>query len=202
MTSCSNQERSFDDLCDGITNYYECLKVIEEHQIRKYSDYVNRNDKSLILKLTDGKNLELIDKNDEPNTTELFTFRRYFDNLKLFEIVVHGYEGSEFLLVNGLNGNQYSIWGEIKFCPDSTRFISWINSIDGPGNNGFQIFKKTNDDFTKEFELNPNQWGPENPIWIDNKTIEFEQYGYNDGDYHIYSKTTFVFQNDNWKENN
>jgi len=200
ILGCKNSVKNLETIAEGLDNSYERAQKIEEYQLKKYSDKVQRKDSSLVLKLENNNELVLKD-NGTGDGVELFSFREYYDLVKVFVIEVQYYEGGSYLLVNGKNGEKLNIFGKTKLSPDMKKIVSYnMDIFAGFSDNGFQIIDLQDNHFKIEYEYKPDNWGPENINWISNSEIEIEKYGFNkDGNAQNIGKTYFVL-NENWIE--
>lgn len=178
MFGCTTKTEDLDKLCNGIGNSYECAKIIEQHQIPKYSGMVKRVDKKLIFQLDNDKELALEDK-DKESQGSWFSFRDYLKEINSYIVHVQYYEGGAFCLINKKTGDKVDIPGLIEISPDKKRFVSYnIDLIAEYEKNGFTIYTLTNGTYKQEYDIELMEWGPSKVKWIDNSTIEIEKFAY------------------------
>lgn len=182
-----------------IDNSYKKAQKIEEYQIKKYAHKIQRRDSLLILKLENNKEIILKDTSNE-DFALLYSFREYYDSLKIFVIELQYFEGGAYLIVNGMNGETQYIIGKTKLSPDMKKIVSYnVDIVAGYSKNGFQIIELKNNHFNIEYEYLPKDWGPNNINWLNNNEIEIEKLGLQDGTEKIIGKTNFILK-DNWTE--
>ena len=197
---CKNNLKTLDSIADGINNSYEHAQKIEKYQLNKYSKIAIRKDTALILKLENNQELILKDHNRGTDGVELYSFREYYDPIKVFVVEIQYYEGCSYLLINGLSGEQMNVFGTTKLSPDLKRLVSYnLDITAGYSENGFQIIDLKDNHFSLEYENKPEDWGPENVRWINNSEIEVEKQGFKDGDFRNIGKIYFV-KRTNWIE--
>ncbi len=188
-----------DSIFDYFDNSYKKEQKIEKYQLKKYAHKVQRKDSLLILKLENNKEIILKDTVIEDFVIQ-YSFRDYYDSIKVFVIEIQHYEGCSHLLVNGINGEKQYIFGKTKLSPDKSRIVSFnVDLIAGYSMNGFQIIEVKNNHFRIEYEYSPKDWGPNNINWLSNNEIEIEILGVKDNEEQIIGKTNFILK-ENWTE--
>ncbi|MEW6621105.1 MAG: hypothetical protein AB1422_17530 [bacterium] len=200
ITLIGSQSRipHLDGLCN-CTNSYECAQKLEKYQLNRYKNFVIRQSDRLLLKLDNGGQLTLEDIDKEGNETELYTFRELLENLNIYVIQIHYYEGGEYMLINKNSGEKIKIVGKIKVSPDKQRLVSYNVDLEAhycP--NGFQIIRLLNDHFVEEYQLIIDEWGPSNVKWISNTKLEFEKIGWQDAGLKIIGKVRYIYRNNKW----
>ncbi len=155
--------------------------VIEEDQLKKYSEVVTRNGDTLKLKLRNGKSLLL--KNSDSNNPQSaikYVYGDFYSKLDLSFVKVFEHENAESnLLIDHKAGGRYQIIGRPQISPDGKRIVTSnfdIYSDFSP--NGIQIWKADRDKLSLEWSLEPGQtelWGPTDVIWVTSKKIQLNK---------------------------
>lgn len=147
------------NVCNGIRNFYECVKAIEDQEIKKYSNLVSRNNNILSLKLDNGKykKLEDITKENFNDNTQYY-FQTYIPEINCYLISGNyggGFYSSDFL-VKKEDGNILMLSSDLwyktypVFNNNVTRIFSFNCDMDG-NSNGMIIYSYNNNYFTKEY---------------------------------------------------
>ena len=80
-------------------------------------------------------------------------------------------------MVNDQNGERYSLPDLFLLSPDRQRLATVLTS---PAfiPTGIQIWRITPEKMTKEWSLEPKDWGPKDGAWQDNDTLTFTKTSY------------------------
>ena len=156
--------------------YYDCLKRIEEKQLKKDLRYVERLDDGYRFRLLGGKEEEIkketLTAGEDSDFVE-YAYRYYIPKMGYFVVEVFYHEGGEYLLVNDKSGKKIKIWGYPKPAPDFKHMV--VTSADleaGFLSNGIQILGFTQNGLEIVFEQEISDYKPILPKWLDEKTIE------------------------------
>lgn len=167
-----------EELCDSISNSYECYKAIEFVQSARpeVSVKFKRLENEAQFKLTRKK---FILKDSAPQ--KQYRLLNYFPSVRYFLIAVQYYEGSSLLLMNERNGKTFSIPDFPVISPDGKRVVSACYCP--PYASGYcknevlvYLFTGPANDLKKEFHLNPDDYGVGDPAWISNSEISLGYY--------------------------
>lgn len=201
------------------------LNEVSNNEINKPVELVKKEDDKLIFQLDDGKETILQDVLGEtdvyPGTgatenqskdSRFYTFDKLYDDINHYGVNVGYYVGMDsssfYLLINKKNGNQVSVVSKkIIISPDRRKVVSYNLDLEsGFTFNGFNILNLKGDNFRKEFQLEPTDWGPSNARWINDSEVEFEKTVLK-GDYNEeiigvvrYKLVTDKFGNNTWVE--
>lgn len=156
---------------DNIHNSYECVAYIEKRILPGLKDKVKRNGGTLSIACSNGKVVEFTDVNTDTDEYTGYLLMHYYQTRDLYLVFIQYYEGGEFCIVNGANGEQEQIWDVPVFSPNNTRFICTSEDLEaGYTYTGIQVFRIENSKFVKEYEVKLN-WGPSLPVWENNNKI-------------------------------
>jgi len=167
-----------EELCDNISNSFECYKAIEYIQSARpeVSGKFKRLEDQAQIRLY-GKKMLLKDSSPEKQ----YRFLKYFPSVRYFLIAVQYYEGSSLLLLNERNGKTFTIPDFPAISPDNKRIVSASSchpALQGYCKNEILIFQfiKQSNDLKKEFYLNPEEYGIGDPFWTSNSEISLGYY--------------------------
>lgn len=166
-----------DDLCSGIDNSLECAQEIERYQLQKGENArsVKRLGVELILKLDDGSWLTVKDDVDPDDKTSVirYSFRDHLLKIGYFLIHRQLHEGRDYLMIHERTGRRYELHDVPAISPDKQRLVTASNGVTGGYSpNAVQIWRLTGNGMELEQTLEPQGWGPSDPIWLDNDTIK------------------------------
>jgi hypothetical protein len=175
---------------------------IEAIQLKKFPNII-RNDWVLEIK-TSKSTVTLKDKRDQEQEAEnvRYYFIGYIDvreGRTDYLIIARYYEGHRYFLINGLNGNQVSMYGIPILSPDSKHYV--VTSLDiGAGYSSNYILILDSDDYKIEWEENLDEkyhgnGGPSDPVWLDENSILFFEPKH-DGNYILEKKPYIIEKKD------
>jgi hypothetical protein len=176
---------------------------IEAVQLKKSQD-VTRNDWALEIK-TPESTVTFKDRRDQENEYVRYYFIGYIDVGKGrtdYLLIARYYEGHRYFLINGLNGNQTSMYGIPVLSPDKKHYV--ITSLDiGAGYSSNYILILNTDDYKVEWEYNFDEKyggnaGPSDPVWLDGNSILFVE-NKHDGYYEHLEKKPYIIENKDGK---
>ncbi len=160
-----------DSLAKSYGNFYERAQAIENYRLQRCGDQVKRSGDTIFTRLINGTWASIT---PNPETIEAGnTFEYYFKDEGFYLIRTQWSEGSEYKLINHLDGRITPIWGIPYFSPDSRYMISVNGDIDaGYTPNGFQIFKLNNSRLKLMGSFEPVLWEPGAAEWTDKQTMK------------------------------
>jgi hypothetical protein len=169
--------------CRNIENSYECAEAVEKTQLPRYPQQVSRQGEILRLTLKSGKVETLKDVSmNAQQTTQVhkivhYLFREYLRDLGYFLVQVHYWEGGDYLMVNDQNGQRYRLPDLFLLSPDRQRLATLLMS-EAFMPTSIQIWRITPEKMTREWSLEPEDWGPKEGAWQDNDTLTFTKSSY------------------------
>jgi hypothetical protein len=130
---------------------------------------------TLFVKLKNGKYKKLINNREEDgNSFIIFNYRNKLKDLPFHYFDINYYEGTQVLLVDERNGNEYYINDEPKVSPDNKFIATASFDLDASYNpNELNIWRIDPDSLSLVFSIKPNDWGPSNIKWINNSSFNF-----------------------------
>ena len=145
------------------------------HATTKKIHGVFKNGDTLTVYLRNGKIKRYINKQHEDETYSfkgLITHTQYF----LFRFEYRSGEVSGFLLVNDINGSQYSIPGKPLLSPDKKRFATSCVDLEAQYNpNSLTIYRIDKDSCRVEYSVEPTDWGATKVKWINNASLQYQK---------------------------
>lgn len=198
LSGCSPKIKDLSRLCRHTSNSYACARIIEEHQLLKYSGQVQRTGDKLILKLDDKPGL-MLQVSDKIPGGVWYSFRDYLKDLDSWLIHVQYYEGREYLLVHRRSGEKVLVPGIPESSPGNKRFVTYNSDLEsGYTFNGFVVYRISGNAFRKEFEASPNDWGPADAKWKGDNRIVFQTESRKNG--HVKPSARIIYkQEDRWE---
>ena len=161
-----------------IHNVYECKQYLEGGIIKKYPGLVSRKAHQLKIKLSNGRTkiiTDVIDENDG-DKTRAFSFIKYFPSIQYGLLHVQFYEGGSYDLIDMRTGTQTEVLGEAVLSPDNRRLaIYYADVVAGYSPNVLAVYLVLPRGLVREFEELPQEWGPVDLKWSDNRTIVFDK---------------------------
>jgi hypothetical protein len=171
-------------VCRNIQNTHLCAQAVEKAQLPRYPQQVSRQGKILRLTLKTGKVVELkdvddkaLEQNGQADKIVYYNFREYLRDLGYFLIHVQYYEGNTYLMVNDQNGERYPLPDLFLLSPNRQRLATVLMS-EAFNPTIIQIWRITPEKMTKEWSLEPEDWGPKDGAWQDNDTLTFTKTSY------------------------
>jgi hypothetical protein len=172
----------------------------EQTNIRQTSGKVVRNGKHLELQTRDHKvDFEDNDHNDEAYAR--YTFETYIKDKGYYLIRYSGYEWGGFFLINDRTGDKTELIDQPVFSPDRNSFITVsMDLCPHESINAIQIYRFNSEAPTLVFKEDfGEEWGPSDPVWLDNATIRFTKNTSDSPCSEIRSSKAFlVFKNNKW----
>lgn len=161
-----------------IHNVYECQQYLEGGILKKYSSLVSRKAHQLKIKLSNGRTKIITDIRDENDAdkTRAFSFIKYFPSIQYGLLHVQYYEGSSYNLIDMRTGTQTEVLGDAVLSPDNRRLaISYADVVAGFSSNVLAVYLVLPRGLVREFRELPQEWGPVDLKWSDNRTIVFDK---------------------------
>ncbi len=166
--------------CLDNENYPECLKKLEEKQLKRFKEYAHREGNVLNLKLQNKQIKSLKSTLVEPEKGSDIYFLGYLNKQKYYLLIKLFYEEDSLSLVSASDGKEYYIPGQFIESPDSRRIVSSSVDIVSGGqfrDNAIKIFRFSQTELIEEWGLEPldQGWGPIGTRWLNNSTVQFRQ---------------------------
>lgn len=154
----------------------------EKAVLKKFPAKVTRKQKSLQLKCAAGKNVELINDETENESCVMYYCLDYIQPEGLFLIYAQMYEGCDHFFVTEASGKTVSLGEMPIFSPARSRVaVSGFDITAAYDFNGIKIFKIDKGELQLEFELQPENWGPQDFHWESETAAKFNQVSVVDG---------------------
>ncbi len=167
-------EMQLDHLCRGIHNSLECAQEIERYQLQKPENArrVKRAGEELQLKRANGQWLSVKDTEETEEASGIkYSFREYLP-IGYFLIHRQFYEGADYLMINEKSGERFELHDKPVISPDQQRLVTASDGVTGGYSpNAVQIWRLTPNGMELEQAFEPENWGPSEPTWTDNRTI-------------------------------
>jgi len=147
-------------------------RCVEAYQLKRYPK-VRRNGNRLMIGLADGQHVVLTDNVADSGDSVAYSFYGAF--LGNFLVLVHLYEGSEYLAIHGRSGKKYFVHGWPVVSPDQRRFVTTsLDITSGYNANAVQVWRVDPDQLVLEWSLEPGaNWGPSDAWWLGNDVVQF-----------------------------
>jgi len=144
-------------------NWFERAKAIENVNIVKYPDMVQRHGDTLTLSVSSGESIDYI---------KWYAFREYIPEIDYYLIYMQYIEGMDYYLVSRKTGKTAKICQLPTFSTDYKHLIilSQGSIRDGMDCSTIQIWSITPDSLDLKFEASPGNFGPLNANWADDST--------------------------------
>jgi hypothetical protein len=164
-----------DDLCAGSDNSLECAQEIERYQLQRPENarLVKRVRGELRLKLANGRWLAVEDQkvSDEEASVVKHSFRDYLP-IGYFLLHRQFYEGVGYLMIEGKTGARFDLHDIPLISPDKRRLVTASDGVTGGYSpNAVRIWRLSQKGMELEQTLEPEDWGPSDPTWVDSQTI-------------------------------
>lgn len=168
---------SISDSSDSDSGYTDFDFVGSEKKLlKKHPGKLSRNRKSLKLKCSDGKTVELINEETESESYVMYYCVDYIQPEGFFLIYAQMYEGSDHFFVAESSAKTISLGDMPVFSPGRSRVaVSGFDVTAAYDYNGIKIFKVTKGQLQQEFEIQPEEWGPQNFRWESETAATFNQ---------------------------
>lgn len=175
----TKSEEEFKKFCDTIKyqNFpvSERANLIEKYSLKKDTDIVSRIGKDLKFKLKNGKTKTLSNNEAMGESFTKYAYREHLKEIGFFVCFVSLYEGAHYLLINDVNGDEFSINGIPKISLDKTKILTT------PYDAGFYfndlslcVWKIKNQKIEIDFIYDIGRWAFWNAEWEDDFTVRFE----------------------------
>ncbi len=151
---------------------------LEAYLIRHDSLPFQRLDSCWVISLANGKTTRLCDNTGKKahENYESYQLIDYHQPVGFYQFVVSHYEERENLLISAETGEKFLVWDYAFLSPDSQRFFVCSYDLEaGFAPNGMQVWKVKGNKLVKEFELQIPNWGPVEPVWLNNKELLFKR---------------------------
>lgn len=161
-----------------IHNVYECQQYLEGGILKKYPSLVSRKAHQLKIKLSNGRTKIITDGRDENDgdKTRIFSFIKYFSSIQYGLLHVQFSEGGSYNLIDMRTGTQTEVLGEAVLSPDNRRLaIFYADVVAGYSSNVLAVYLVITRGLVQEFRELPQEWGPVDLKWTDNRTIVFDK---------------------------
>ncbi|HKJ92033.1 MAG TPA: hypothetical protein VJ957_02640, partial [Longimicrobiales bacterium] len=146
---------------------------------------VRRTGDSLVLPLAAGGSATFVDSGHEglaPDQASYHTYRTYFPGIGYYVVAHYMYEGSQYVLVSRRTGHRQAVFGIPVPSPDSQRLaVANADLVAEYTPNVLQVWRVGAQGLTREYEVQPEDWGAEDPRWLSPDTIAFTRVSLCDG---------------------
>lgn len=160
-------------LCEGIDNYYECSRVVEDNQLDEGASGVRRAGDTLVIGLAGDEEKRLVDRGENAETV-LYAYGGYLERIGYHVVTVHFYEGSAHILIRDATGEETRVAGPPVVSPRARRIaIASYAGVAGYSPDLLQLWRVTPEGLAVEWEVEPDDWGAEGPEWVDTATVRF-----------------------------
>ncbi len=167
-----------------------CNQKVEKELINFYPKILKRiNEHTLSFRLESGGNeiLKDIIRNGEVET--YYRALNYIPEIKLLVIYIQHYEGSEYLLVDQINGNSFHSIGMPVIAPDNKNIICINSDLAAEYSpNGIQVWNYNKGYLKKAYQLITKRWGPKSVSWLSESKVKIERETFDMNNY----KTTVI----------
>jgi len=209
-----------DDLCEKKLNtnkslkYGECRdknrkKCYKKFPEKKYQNLVKEKKDGIILKIENGKDIFLKNKNykDYGYDAMTYEFITFIPEINYYVVRENGHEWTNVFFVNKKNGEKFyfgycNFYDEmlIKFSPDSKKFAC-MNMSESYGFFGISITRIEKDKLVKEYDKKDISYWSKSIEWIDNQTLKYSYDDKKEGAMKMISKHKIIkYKNGKWEE--
>ncbi len=161
----------------NVQAYIKCQKEVAKNQLTKDARYIKKTSNGYQVTLLSGETKNLVNDNslESESAFREYEYRFYLDKMGFFVFKIHRFEGGDYILMNDKFGYATPIYGMPKLSPDLNKIIVTNADVDaGFEYNGIQLFEMSDKGIETLFEEEFEHFAPHNPIWIDEKNIEFD----------------------------
>ena len=158
----------------GISGLVCSNKSFESKQIERFFSKVSRKNDDLNLKTTSGPPIVLSNKKANQESRKVYWFLTYFQQIKYFLVLISGWEGISYLIIDASTGDIHSLPGVPIISKDFKRFA--VASIDleaGYVPNRIAIYQFSDNRIKKEWSKDFTASGPSDVKWIGNTVLTF-----------------------------
>ncbi|RPI05219.1 MAG: hypothetical protein EHM64_07265 [Ignavibacteriae bacterium] len=141
-----------------------------------YEKEVWKQSDTSYIKLKSGTIKMLVDNKEEGGNYISYSYKNKLPGLPFFVFAVQYYEGSQVLLINGANGNEYFINNEPRLSPDNKFLVTASLDLEAHYNpNELNVWQIESDTLKLVFSIKPSDWGPSDPMWVSNRSLNFNK---------------------------
>lgn len=170
VPSSAEEEESFD------------FEAEERVRLREAGPLVRRTTRTLWLRPLRTKPIRLVNNPTEDETNTAYEYITSIPAIRQWLVAVRLYEGGYYLLVDQHTGQRTRIWSPPAVSPDGRHFVCGNSDVLARYEpNGLQLWAVDDGNVRLLWERQ-TEWGCNQPRWLDNKTILFEQDFFDHGD--------------------
>ncbi len=138
----------------------------EKTVLRRFSAKIVRKGKTLRLNCAGDRKIEFTSDDSGGESHVMYYCIDYIQPEGLFLIYAQLYEGSEHFFVSEATGKTFNLGDRPIFSPQRSRVaVAGLDITAAYDFNGLRIFRVEKGGLQLEFELEPENWGPENFKW-------------------------------------
>ena len=153
----------------------------EKTVLRRFKGKVGRKGKTLRLNCAGERKVEFTSDNSGGESHVMYYCIDYIQPEGLFLIYAQLYEGSEHFFVSEATGKIFNLGDRPIFSPQRSRVaVAGLDITAAYDFNGLRIFRVEKGGLQLEFELEPENWGPENFKWESETAASFAKVSMND----------------------
>lgn len=158
--------------CAPERDYLECVRPLEAEVMRR-APGVTRDSAGLRIAIPHRAAVVLRDSSDRAGVRSHFVYAGFSEALEAHLVDVLLDEGRLSQLVVRRTGRIINLDAIPVPSPDRKRLltVSWDTEA-GYVPNRIQIFRLSGDSLVLEWEHAPTLWGPDEPVWLDNATVQ------------------------------
>lgn len=186
-------DEKIDSLSRDIFNSFLIAQEIENYQLKKFGDLVERESEYLSFKLKTGA-IKILSP-DSISEEEAYSFEYFFENVGFYSLVVHWTEGQEYKLINYETGIETNIVGRPFFSNSGKYLIALGNDIEANYSfNGLGIYKNEEGIIRKIGTFSPRSYGFSKAKWLDDQhvIIQNESLNYLDQEFSYFNFYTIL----------
>jgi hypothetical protein len=168
----------YEDCPKEINNFHECQQYLESGILKKYPSLVSRNANQLKIKLSNERTKIISDiiNDKDIDKSRVFSFIKYFPSIQYGLLYIQFSEGGSYDLIDMQTGTQTEVLGDAVLSPDNRRLaISFADVVAGFSSNVLAVYHILPVGLVLEFRVLPQEWGPVDLKWRDNRTIVFDK---------------------------
>jgi hypothetical protein len=150
-------------------------RYLEEQSNIKQSDgKVVRKGKRLELRTRD-RTVQFDDNCHNGEAYVRYKFETYIKDKGYYLLSYTGYEWGGFFFINDRSGDKTSLFGKPVFSPDRNKLITISMDLEAHEMiNAMRIYRLDSEGPTLVFDEDfDEEWGPSDPIWLNNSSIKF-----------------------------
>jgi hypothetical protein len=157
-------------------------KAFEAKQIDRFSDKVSRNNGHLQLELASGSSITLTNSSRNNERLEVYWFITYYQHTGYFLVLVRGWEGFAYWMINASSGGILRLSGVPIISRDLKRFVLTSLDLDaGYRPNRIAVFRFEGEGIIQEWSKDYTASGPSGALWLNNTVITFFENTSRDG---------------------